>query len=97
MTLFGSVASSVLGFVLTLLVTHGLRATGAGILFEAIALFTIVSNIAELGADTGLVRQVASDRATGRVGELRPLLRVALWPVGVSSDPDPARLDGNVT
>lgn len=85
MTLVGSVASSVLGFVLTLLITHGLRATGAGILFESIALFMIVSNIAELGADTGLVRQVASDRATGRVGELRPLLRVALWPAGVSS------------
>ncbi len=84
MTLVGSVASSVLGFVLTLLITHGLRATGAGVLFEAIALFMIVSNIAELGADTGLVRQVASDRATGRVAELRPLLRVALWPVGVS-------------
>ena len=33
MTLVGSVASSVLGFVLTLLITHGLRATGAGILY----------------------------------------------------------------
>ena len=84
LTLIGSVASSVLGFALTLLITHGLRATGAGVVFEAIALFAIVSNIAELGADTGLVRLVASFRATGRVRDIRPLLRIALWPVAVS-------------
>jgi O-antigen/teichoic acid export membrane protein len=51
------------------------------VLFEVIALFTILANTTELGADTGLVRMVASYRAVGRTQDVRPTLRVALLPV----------------
>lgn len=81
LTLGGSAASSVLGFVLVVVITRGLPSQRAGVLFEAIALFTIASNLAELGADTGLVRTVARWRALGRHQDIAGTLAVALWPV----------------
>lgn len=80
LSLGGSVASSLLAFALVVVITRGLGARGAGIMFEAIALFTILSNVAELGADTGLLRFLSSYRATGRIEDLRATIHVALWP-----------------
>ena len=87
LTLAGSIASSLLGFALVVVIARGFHAArSAGVLFEVIALFTILANTAELGADTGLVRMVATYRATGRTQDVRPTIRVALWPVlGLSS------------
>jgi O-antigen/teichoic acid export membrane protein len=82
LTLAGSIASSLLGFLLVVVITRGLHpARSAGVLFEAIALFMILSNTAELGADTGLVRMVSTYRATGRTQDIRRTLAVAIWPV----------------
>jgi len=80
-SLVGSAASSLLAFALVVVITRGLRARGAGVLFEAIALFTILSNAAELGADTGLVRTISRLIALRRSDDLRPTIRLALWPV----------------
>jgi O-antigen/teichoic acid export membrane protein len=86
LTLAGSVISSLLGFALVVVITRGLhQARTAGVLFEVIALFMILSNTTELGADTGLVRMVASYRATGRTRDLRPTLGLAIWPVLILS------------
>jgi O-antigen/teichoic acid export membrane protein len=83
-TLVGSVGSSVLGFLLVVVIGRGLHAGRAGVMFEVIALFTILSNVAELGADTGIVRFLARYRVLGRTRDLRPLTtRVALAPVMV--------------
>jgi O-antigen/teichoic acid export membrane protein len=79
--LVGLVANGLLGFLLVVLLTRGAGAERAGVLFEAIALFTILANAAELGADTGLVRWVARYLALGRSADLASLLRVSLWPV----------------
>ena len=82
LTLAGSVASSLLGFALVVVIARGFhQARVAGVLFEVIALFMIISNTTELGADTGLVRMVAGYRATSRSRDLRPTLSLALWPV----------------
>jgi O-antigen/teichoic acid export membrane protein len=63
---------------------RGLPAGRAGVLFETIAVFTILSNVAELGADTGIVRFLARHRALGRKRDLRRLAAVvALGPVMV--------------
>src|SRR5205807_1479166 len=51
LSLVGTIVNALLGFVIVILITRGQGARGAGILFEAIALFTILSNTAELGAD----------------------------------------------
>jgi O-antigen/teichoic acid export membrane protein len=79
--LLGGVLSGVLGFVVVVVISRGLGASGAGAFLEAVALFTILSNAAEAGADTGLVRTVSRFLATGRVADVRPLLRIALVPV----------------
>jgi O-antigen/teichoic acid export membrane protein len=86
-TLLGLVAgvgSSVFGFVLVVVISRGLHPVRrAGVLFEAMALFLILSNTAELGADTGLVRMLARYRALGRTEDLRRSIGLALWPVMV--------------
>jgi O-antigen/teichoic acid export membrane protein len=81
LTMVGSIASSLLGFALVVVITRGLGAARGGALFEAIALFMILSNSFELGADTALVRMVARFRALGRIQDVRPTIRVALSPV----------------
>ena len=80
LNLVGYIVSGVLAFVLAVIVTRILGARGAGVFFAAVAVFTILSNITELGADTGLVRFIARLTEQGRRGDLRPLLRVALVP-----------------
>lgn len=79
--LLGVAVSAGLQFALVVIVTRGLGARGAGTFLEGVALFTIIANLAQLGANTGLVRALSRARALGRTAELRPTLRVALWPV----------------
>jgi O-antigen/teichoic acid export membrane protein len=79
--LLASGGGQVFTFLMTVVVTRGLGARGAGAFFEVIGLFTILSNSVRLGADTGIVRAVASSRALGALHELAPLVRAALWPV----------------
>ncbi len=81
LSLAGSIAGSILAFLLVVVITRGLHSQGAGLLFEAIALFTILSNVGELGADTGLVRMVSWNRALDQTVKLRKMITVALWPV----------------
>jgi O-antigen/teichoic acid export membrane protein len=81
LSLIGSVSSSLLGFVLVVVITRGLPKASAGVLFEVIALFMILANTTELGADTGLVRMLSRYRALDRTEDLRPTIAVGLWPV----------------
>lgn len=81
LTLVGLVATAVLQFVLILIVTHGVDTATAGVFMETVAVFTILSNWAELGADTGAVRVVPRLRATGRAGDVPTALVGALVPV----------------
>ncbi|MBW3601575.1 MAG: polysaccharide biosynthesis C-terminal domain-containing protein [Actinobacteria bacterium] len=83
LNLAGGACKAAAGLVLVLVVTRGLGAGGAGVFFEAVAVFMILSNTAELGADTGLVRFVSGTVALGRVRDLRGLLAAALWPVAL--------------
>jgi O-antigen/teichoic acid export membrane protein len=84
LNLAGSVAYGVLNFVLVIIVTRGLGKDAAGVFFEAVALFVIASNTAELGADTGLVRMIARYRTLDRVHDIRWTLVVALIPVALA-------------
>ena len=54
----------------------------------AIAIFTVVSRVAELGASTGLVRMISRDRAVGQPERITPTVLTACLPVlavGVAS------------
>lgn len=84
-TLAGYVSSSLLGFVLVVIVSRGLGAKGAGMFFEAVALFTILTSVTALGADTGLLRAVPWYRTRERVVDIRRTLVVAFGPVLVIS------------
>jgi O-antigen/teichoic acid export membrane protein len=85
LNLFGFIVSGVFAFVLAIVVTRLEGARGAGVFFAAVAVFTIVSNIAELGADTGAVRYVARLQELGRGGELVRLVTIAIVPAAAIS------------
>jgi len=83
LNLVGFIASGVFAFGLAVVVTRLVGARGAGIFFAAVAVFTILSNVTELGADTGIVRYIARLREQGRQRELPSLVRIALVPAAV--------------
>lgn len=79
--LVGGGLGSLIGLVLAAVIGRELGTEGAGTYFLVVAVFMIVSNVAELGADTGLVRFVSAARATGREADVPHLLRTAVVPV----------------
>jgi len=84
LNMLGAVSNGILSFILVVVVTRGLGAAGVGAFFSAIALFNILSNVAQLGADTGLVRTIARYRALDRMPDVRPTLVIALAPAFLS-------------
>jgi O-antigen/teichoic acid export membrane protein len=77
----GAVANGLFSFLFVLLLTRLTGAARAGAFFEAIALFSIVANISQLGGDDGLVRMIPKYRVEGRIRDLRTALGVGLWPI----------------
>ena len=84
-SLFGSVFAAAAAFVLTAFVGNGAGAYGTGIFFQAIAIFTIVSQILRLGTSTGIVRFLAGQNAFERRGEAWRTVLIAVVPVAVVS------------
>jgi O-antigen/teichoic acid export membrane protein len=84
-TMAASVAGAAFGFVLTLIVTRGLGAAGAGVFFVAIALFGICATVLALGADVGVVRMIARHLALREPTAIRTTILAALVPVAVLS------------
>jgi O-antigen/teichoic acid export membrane protein len=80
---FAMVAGAAMSFGLVVLVSRWLQPAGAGAFFELIALFTILSNTLELGADTGLTRWISRARAIGTLRHARRVVGAAVVPVGV--------------
>ncbi|MGK5534162.1 MATE family efflux transporter, partial [Streptomyces sp. URMC 129] len=78
--LFGAGVAALGGFALTGVVTHGLGPAGAGVFFEAFALFTILAAVGTAGADTALLYTATRARALGRVAELRRVMAIAFGP-----------------
>jgi len=80
--LVGAVVNAGAGLLLALVVSHGLGVAGSGVFFACVALFTILSNVLKLGADTGLVRFLAR---TGPGPVARRLVRAGLLPPLIAS------------
>ena len=80
LNLFGLLVSGPMQIALTIVVARSVGTAGTGAFFLAVALFTILSNIGELGADTGLVKMLPQYRALGRSRDLTRVVRTALWP-----------------
>ncbi|MGH9276271.1 MAG: polysaccharide biosynthesis C-terminal domain-containing protein, partial [Acidimicrobiales bacterium] len=83
--LVGAAVSAVLGFAYVVVLGRGLGAGGAGLVLEAVAVFTILANATELGADTGLVRMLPLLIAGGRRRDVRSAIEVAIVPPLVAS------------
>jgi O-antigen/teichoic acid export membrane protein len=81
----GIAANAVLGLAFGVAISRALGAAGAGAFFAVVALFSIAEGIARLGADTGLIREVARYQALGLPGCTRIALRVGVWPVALAS------------
>lgn len=81
--LVGGALGAVVNLVLAALVGRHLGTEGSGVYFLVVAVFLIVANSAELGADTGLVRFVAATRALGRPEDTAQIVRTAVVPVVV--------------
>ncbi|MFJ3031527.1 oligosaccharide flippase family protein [Rothia terrae] len=74
--IYGAIAA----FVATLLVTNVLGKESGGEFFQVMALFTIGTSLSVFGGDTGLVRTVSAQRASGRYSAIRKLIRFAIVP-----------------
>ena len=81
--LVAMVTGAAMSFGLVVLVSRWLHPRGAGVFFELIALFTILSNTFELGADTGLTRWISRARVVGGLSDVRRIVIAALMPVAL--------------
>lgn len=81
LNLFGVAWGGVFSYVLVFVLARGLGPREFGLFSVAVALFAIVSNIGELGADTGLLRQIPRLLSERRGNDVRPVLKSALVPV----------------
>jgi O-antigen/teichoic acid export membrane protein len=77
----GIAANGVLQFLLVVVISRGVGPRGAGVLYQAIALFTVASAAAQFGSDIGVLRMLPWYRARGSESEVRAMLRVAVWTV----------------
>ncbi|MGN6378991.1 MAG: MATE family efflux transporter [Gaiellales bacterium] len=76
----GAAANGIFQFLLVVVVAQALTKSQSGAFFEAVALFLILSNTCELGADTGLTRMIPLYRVQGRLADIRASLGVGMWP-----------------
>ena len=80
----GFAVAGVLGFVLTVVVTREVGSSGAGVFFSAVAVFTILMQVAKFGADTGVVRFVPAYLARGNARDVRPAIRIGVVPSAIA-------------
>jgi O-antigen/teichoic acid export membrane protein len=77
----GAGFSAAFGILLVVVVTNGFSATVAGTLFASTSAFIIVESFALLGTDTGLVRLVPAQLASGRARDVPRTLVISAVPV----------------
>jgi len=80
LNLVGAAGTGIFTFALVTVLTRGLGPASYGAFVSAMGLFTVLSNTAELGADTGLVRTISRLRALDRVRDIRKTIFVAVIP-----------------
>lgn len=85
LNLVGAAVFGLSGFVFALVLSNQLGPTDAGRFWIGLAVYNIVSRIAELGTASGLVHGVARARSTDRAETIPTIVRVALGPVLVAA------------
>lgn len=80
-SLAGSAFAAIAALALTLLIGNGLGAAGTGVFFQAVGIFTVLTQILKLGTNSGIIRELSRQRAHGARGEAWRTVLVALVPV----------------
>ncbi len=80
MNLVAGVVRTVFGFVFALIVARELHSSGAGALYQVVAVFSILTIVCQLGSQTALVRMISRARALHRPETLRPTILVGALP-----------------
>lgn len=84
-SLLGSAFAALAALVLTAMVGNTLGAEGTGLFFQAMGIFTILTQVLRLGTNSGVVRFIAEQRAFKRVGAEWRIVLYAAVPVAVLS------------
>jgi O-antigen/teichoic acid export membrane protein len=82
--LVGVITNTLFNFMLVLVVTRGLDTSRAGIFFESVALFSLLTTVAQWGSETGVVRTIPRYRVLGRTDDIRHSLVAGLAPVAIA-------------
>ena len=85
LNLIGALASGLLQFALVVVVTRSLTKGGAGAFFEALAVFVILTNTTELGADTGVTRMIPKYRVLQAQVDIPRVLAISVIPAAIAS------------
>jgi O-antigen/teichoic acid export membrane protein len=81
LNLVGAVTFGTGTFIFFVAAARALPPSETGGLFEVIAFFVMITDLANLGTPVGLVRTLSHARALARLPELRPTVYLALLPV----------------
>ncbi|WBU38832.1 lipopolysaccharide biosynthesis protein [Homoserinibacter sp. YIM 151385] len=84
-SLVGSAVAALAALALAVVLGNGAGAEGTGRFFQAVAVFTVITQALKLGTNSAIVRVVAEQRAVGARGELWRTALVAVLPVLVAS------------
>lgn len=84
-SLVGSAVAALGALALTSLVGHSLGAHGTGLFFQAVGIFTVLTQVLRLGTSSGVVRFIAAERAHDRRGQEWRVVLLAVVPVGAAS------------
>lgn len=84
-SLLGSATAALGALVLTAVVGQFLGPTGTGLFFQAVGIFTVLTQVLRLGTNSGMVRFMAAERAHGRPGSQWLITCYALVPVAACS------------
>lgn len=84
-SLFGSAFAALAALLLTAIVGNTLGASGTGLFFQAMGIFTILTQVLRLGTNSGIVRFISEQRAFDRVGAEWRIVLFAAVPVAIVS------------
>lgn len=84
-SLVGSAFAAIAALVLTAIVGNTLGASGTGLFFQAMGIFTILTQVLRLGTNSGIVRFISEQRAFDRRGAEWRIVLYAAIPVAVLS------------
>lgn len=84
-SLVGSAFAALAALLLTAIVGNTLGASGTGLFFQAMGIFTILTQVLRLGTNSGIVRFISEQRAFDRAGAEWRIVLYAAIPVALLS------------